>query len=291
MINKIYEIKETDKLYPEKLLQIKDRPNKIYAVGNIELLNNKSIAIVGSRISTTYGEYYAAKFAKEISKKGITIISGLAKGIDTVAHQNSKQEKGRTIAVLGCGFNHVYPKENEELFNEIIEDGGCIVSQYSPDTDINLKEVPFRNRIISALSEGVLIVEARHRSGSGVTAKYAFEQNKKVFCLPNQIGVTTGVGTNNLIKVGAILVTNSNEILTQIGENVEKDTEENEKTKLKIPDEYKEIYEKLEEGKIGINELARSLNQTIVQINQKLTLMELEGLIEMLPGNVVQIKD
>lgn len=291
MINKIYEINETDKLYPKKLLQIKDRPNKIYVVGNIELLNNKSIAIVGSRISTTYGEYYAAKFAKEISKKGITIISGLAKGIDTVAHQNSKQEKGRTIAVLGCGFNHIYPKENEELFNEIIEDGGCIVSQYSPDTDINLKEVPFRNRIISALSEGVLIVEARHRSGSGVTAKYAFEQNKKVFCLPNQIGVTTGVGTNNLIKEGAILVTNSNEILTQIGENVEKDTEENEKTEFKIPNEYKEIYEKLEEGKIGINELARSLNQTIVQINQKLTLMELEGLIEMLPGNVVQIKD
>lgn len=291
MINKIYEINETDRLYPKKLLQIKDRPNKIYVVGNIELLNNKSIAIVGSRISTTYGEYYAAKFAKEISKKGITIISGLAKGIDTVAHQNSKQEKGRTIAVLGCGFNHVYPKENEELFNEIIENGGCIVSQYSPDIDINLKEVPFRNRIISALSEGVLIVEARHRSGSGVTAKYAFEQNKKVFCLPNQIGVTTGVGTNNLIKEGAILVTNPNEILTQIGENVEKDTEENEKTEFKIPNEYKEIYEKLEEGKIGINELARSLNQTIVQINQKLTLMELEGLIEMLPGNVVQIKD
>ena len=291
MINKIYEINETDRLYPKKLLQIKDRPNKIYVVGNIELLNNKSIAIVGSRISSTYGEYYAAKFAKEISKKGITIISGLAKGIDTVAHQNSKQEKGRTIAVLGCGFNHVYPKENEELFNEIIENGGCIVSQYSPDTDINLKEVPFRNRIISALSEGVLIVEARHRSGSGVTAKYAFVQNKKVFCLPNQIGVTTGVGTNNLIKEGAILVTNSNEILTQIGENVEKDTEENEKTEFKIPNEYKEIYEKLEEGKIGINELARSLNHTIVQINQKLTLMELEGLIEMLPGNVVQIKD
>lgn len=291
MINKIYEINETDRLYPKKLLQIKDRPNKIYVVGNIELLNNKSIAIVGSRISTTYGEYYAAKFAKEISKKGITIISGLAKGIDTVAHQNSKQEKGRTIAVLGCGFNHVYPKENEELFNEIIENGGCIVSQYSPNTDINLKEVPFRNRIISALSDGVLIVEARYRSGSGVTAKYAFEQNKKVFCLPNQVGVTTGVGTNNLIKKGAILVTNPNEILTQIGENVEKDTEENEKTEFKIPNEYKEIYEKLEEGKIGINELARSLNQTIIQINQKLTLMELEGLIEMLPGNVVQIKD
>ena len=291
MINKIYEINEKDKLYPEKLLQIKDRPNKIYAVGNIKLLNNKAIAIVGSRISTPYGEYYAAKFAQKISEKGITIISGLAKGIDTIAHQNSKQERGKTIAVLGCGFNHIYPKENEELFNEIIENGGCVISQYSPDTDINLKEVPFRNRIISALSEGVLIVEARYRSGSGVTAKYAFEQNKKVFCLPNQIGVTTGVGTNNLIKEGAILVTNPNEILTQIGENVEKNAEENEKIELKIPNEYKEIYEKLEEGKIETNELARSLNQTIVQINQKLTLMELEGLIEMLPGNIVKIKN
>lgn len=291
MINKIYEINEKDKNYPKKLLQIKDRPKKIYVVGNKELLNSKAIAIVGSRISTPYGEHYAAKFAQKISEKGITIISGLAKGIDTIAHQNSKQEKGKTIAVLGCGFNHIYPKENEELFYEIIENGGCVISQYSPYTNINLKEVPFRNRIISALSEGVLIVEARYRSGSGVTAKYAFEQNKKVFCIPNQIGVTTGVGTNNLIKQGAILVTDPNEILTQIGENVEKDEEENKKTELKIPNEYKEIYEKLEEGKINTNELARSLKQTIVQINQKLTLMELEGLIEILPGNIVKIKD
>lgn len=291
MINKIYEINETNKLYPKKLLKIKDRPNKIYAVGNIELLNNKSIAIVGSRLSTVYGERYAAKFAKEISKAGITIVSGLAKGIDTIAHENSKQEKGKTIAVIGCGFNHIYPKENEELFNKIIENDGCVISQYSPNTDINLKEVPFRNRIISALSEGVLVVEARYRSGSGITAKYAFEQNKKVFCIPNQIGVTTGVGTNNLIKEGAILVTNPNEILTQIGENVEKDAQKDEKIELKVPDEYKEIYEKLEEGKIEINELSRILNKTIAQINQKLTLMELEGLIEILPGNIVKIKD
>ena len=291
MINKIYEINETNKLYPKKLLKIKDRPNKIYAVGNIELLNNKSIAIVGSRLSTVYGERYAVKFAKEISKAGITIVSGLAKGIDTIAHENSKQEKGKTIAVIGCGFNHIHPKENEELFNKIIENDGCVISQYSPNTDINLKEIPFRNRIISALSEGVLVVEARYRSGSGITAKYAFEQNKKVFCLPNQIGVTTGVGTNNLIKEGAILVTNPNEILTQIGENVEKDPQKDEKIELKVPDEYKEIYEKLEEGKIEINELSRILNKTIAQINQKLTLMELEGLIEILPGNIVKIKD
>lgn len=291
MINKIYEINEEDKLYPKKLLEIKDRPNKIYAVGNIELLNNKSVAIVGSRISTDYGEHYAAEFAKEISKKGITIVSGLAKGIDTIAHENSKQELGKTIAVLGCGFNHIYPTENEQLFNEILQNGGCVISQYAPNVDINTKEIPFRNRIISALSEGVLVVEARYRSGSNVTAKYAFEQNKKVFCLPNQIGVTTGVGTNNLIKEGAILVTTPSEILTQIGENVEKEAEENEKAELKIPNEYKEIYEKLEEGKIEINELARSLNQTIVQINQKLTLMELEGLIEILPGNIIKIKD
>lgn len=291
MINKIYEISEGDKLYPEKLLKIKDRPNKIYAVGNVKLLKNKAVAIVGSRISTPYGEQYAAKFAKEIAQKGITIVSGLAKGIDTIAHENSKKEKGKTIAVLGCGFNHIYPIENDDLFNSIIENGGCVISQYPPDTDINLKEVPFRNRIISALSEAVLIVEARYRSGSGVTAQYAFEQKRKVFCLPNQIGVTTGVGTNNLIKQGAILVTNPNEILTQIGENVENDPEETEIKELKIPEEYKEIYEKLEEGKIEINELARSLNKSIIQINQKLTLMQLEGIIEKLPGNIVKIRD
>ena len=291
MINKIYEISEGDKLYPEKLLKIKERPNKIYAVGNVNLLKNKAVAIVGSRISTPYGEHYAAKFAKEIAQKGITIVSGLAKGIDTTAHENSKKEKGKTIAVLGCGFNHIYPIENDDLFNSIIENGGCVISQYPPDTDINLKEVPFRNRIISALSEAVLIVEARYRSGSGVTAKYAFEQRRKVFCLPNQIGVTTGVGTNNLIKQGAILVTNPKEILTQIGENVENDPEETEIKELKIPEEYKEIYEKLEEGKIEINELSRSLNKSIIQINQKLTLMQLEGIIEKLPGNIVKIRD
>ena len=137
----------------------------------------------------------------------------------------------------------------------------------------------------------MLVIEARHRSGSIITARYAFEQNKKVFCLPNQIGIKTGAGTNNLIKKGAMLVTNPIEILTQIGEDVETDTEKNEETEIKIQKEYKEIYEKLKEGKIEINELSRSMKESIVKINQKLTLMELEGIIEILPGNIIKIKE
>lgn len=137
----------------------------------------------------------------------------------------------------------------------------------------------------------MLVIEARHRSGSIITARYAFEQNKKVFCLPNQIGIKTGVGTNNLIKKGAMLVTNPIEILTQIGEDVETDTEKNEETEIKIQKEYKEIYEKLKEGKIEINELSRSMKESIIKINQKITLMELEGIIEILPGNIIKIKE
>lgn len=137
----------------------------------------------------------------------------------------------------------------------------------------------------------MLVIEARHRSGSIITARYAFEQNKKVFCLPNQIGIKTGVGTNNLIKKGAMLVTNPIEILTQIGEDVETDTEKNEGTEIKIQKEYKEIYEKLKEGKIEIHELSRSMKESIIKINQKITLMELEGIIEILPGNIIKIKE
>lgn len=291
-IRKIYEIKEMDKNYPPMLRQIKNNPKTIYAMGNIALLQNKAIAIVGTRENTKYGEEYTKKIASQISKAGITIVSGLAVGIDSIAHRNAMKNKGRTIAVIGSGFQHIYPKENKELFHEILQNEGCIISEYPTETEVKMSHFPIRNRIIAGLSKGVLVIEAKYRSGSSITAKYAFEQQKPTFCLPNQVGIKTGVGTNNLIKVGAKLITSSNEILLGIGEKeiIEK-IEERKTNQIKVKKEYRLLYQALEKGAISSDELAKKLQKSIIEINQKLTMMELEGLIETLPGNMVKRKE
>ena len=180
--------------------------------GNVELLQNPSIAIVGSRDASEYGKKFTAQFATSIACSNITIVSGMAVGIDSVAHENSIDEIGKTIAVIGSGFNYMFPKENESLFKEIIDKGGLVISEYSPNTKPNLKNFPFRNRIIAGLSMAVLVVEAKFRSGSSVTARYAFKEQKPVFCLPHSLDDINGVGTNNLLKAGAKLITKPQEI-------------------------------------------------------------------------------
>lgn len=167
-------IKITDSKYPKRLLDIKNPPKQLYVKGNDELLNNASIAIVGSRKCTSYGIKYAKEFASEISNNNITIISGLALGIDAVAHEFSKDSKGKTIAVVGCGLDKIYPEENKELFKQILENNGCIISEYPPGTEVNTKNFPRRNRIISGISMGVLVIEATCKSGSTITARLRF---------------------------------------------------------------------------------------------------------------------
>ncbi len=165
-------IKITDSKYPKRLLDIKNPPKQLYVEGNDKLLNNHSIAIVGSRKCTSYGIKYAKEFASEISKNNITIVSGLAIGIDTIAHEFSKNSIGRTIAVVGCGLDHIYPKENEELFKQILENDGCIISEHPNSTKVDTKNFPKRNRIISGISMGVLVIETAYKSGSTITARH-----------------------------------------------------------------------------------------------------------------------
>lgn len=184
--------------------------------GNLELLNNPIISIVGSRSCSENGKSLARKFAYELSQCGITIASGLAKGIDTVAHLYSYKEKGKTIAVLPNGFNHIFPKENIGLYEKILDNGGLVISEYSPDIKAKYKYFLERNRIVSGLSLGVLVVEAAHRSGTSVTAKLAQTQGRKVFALPHEIWDSHGVGTNRLIKTGATLVTCVEDILDEL---------------------------------------------------------------------------
>ena len=184
--------------------------------GNLELLNNPIISIVGSRSCSENGKSLARKFAYELSQCGITIASGLAKGIDTIAHLYSYKEKGKTIAVLPNGFNHIFPKENIGLYEKILDNGGLVMSEYPPDIKAKSKYFLERNRIVSGLSLGVLVVEAAYRSGTSVTAKLAKTQGRKVFALPHEIWDSHGVGTNRLIKTGATLVTCVEDILDEL---------------------------------------------------------------------------
>lgn len=214
---KIIKIDVEDEKYPQRLLRTKNFPTEIYAIGNIELLNAKyTIGIVGTRKCTEYGRRVANEFGKELSSKGICIISGLAMGIDGIAHNVAIEEQGKTIAVLGCGLNYIYPPENEWLFHKILEKGGCIISEYPTNTKPEKSHFPSRNRIISGLSDAVLVVEANYRSGSSITAKYAKKEGKVVYAIPNTIYATEGIGTNRLIREGAVLVTKPEQIIENI---------------------------------------------------------------------------
>lgn len=206
-------ITKNDELYPNKLKQIIDPPQVLYYLGDIMLLQNNCLAIVGCRNASQYGIKIAKIFANEISKAGITIVSGLARGIDTTAHKYALSSIGKTIAVLGCGIDIIYPRENEGLFKDIINNGGLIISEFEPGTAPLKENFPKRNRIISALSEGILVVEAKKRSGTMITVDCALEQGKDVFVIPGNIDSLNSVGTNELIKEGAICVTNYNEVI------------------------------------------------------------------------------
>ena len=205
-----------DSCYPKSLLNISNPPKVLYMQGNLELLNNPIISIIGSRSCSLNGKNLARKFAYELSQCGVTIASGLAEGIDTISHLYSYNEKGKTIAVLGNGFNHIFPKENIGLYGKILNNDGLVISEYPPDTKARSKYFLERNRIVSGISSGVLVVEAAYRSGTSVTAKLAESQGKKVFALPHEIWDLHGVGTNRLLKNGAILVTCIEDLLENL---------------------------------------------------------------------------
>ena len=219
---KVEEITINDKKYPERLRKIYNPPLKLYVLGNSEILNKTGIAIVGTRKATEYGKSVATEISKNLSRENINIISGLALGIDTCAHLGNLQaariykESGKTIAVLGSGIDEIYPKENIELARKIIKSGGCIISEYLLGTKPQKQHFPERNRIISGLSDGVFVVEAKEKSGALITADFALEQGKDVFALPGDITRPQSVGCNILIKDGANVVTSYMDILEEI---------------------------------------------------------------------------
>lgn len=303
-MNKIEKIDCKSKEYPKKLLKISSYPKVIYAIGNTSLLNSnkKSVAIIGSRDCTEYGRNVAFKFANNLSKKGITIVSGMAIGIDALSHIGAMEEIGKTIAVLGGGLNKIYPKENEWLFHEIIRNQGCIISEYEPNEEAESEKFLQRNRIVSGLSDAVLVVEAEYRSGTSVTAKIAKKQNKILFAIPSNLESKNGIGTNKLLQEGAKIAIEYTDIIKELKKEDESQKQKFKKTKnnaktteeikeiKEIKEEYKPIYNLLLSNPKNINELSKVLDINISKLNSILTFMQIEGIVKQLPGNEFTIK-
>lgn len=201
-----------DKEYPQILKNIYDPPISFYIKGNKEILNNNSIAIVGCREATEYGKKAAKYFAYNLSKKGINIVSGLAKGIDSYSHIGTFQNEGKTIAVIGNGLDMIYPSENVWIAKKIIETGGAIISEYPLGTKPEKMNFPARNRIISGISKGIIVVEAKEKSGTLITVDFALEQGRDVYVVPGNIKSVNSIGTNELIKQGAKMITTYDEV-------------------------------------------------------------------------------
>lgn len=281
-------IKEKDVNYPKRLLAIRGHPKLLYIEGNLELLKaEKAIAIVGARQCSKQGEEEAIEFAQYLARQGICIVSGMAIGIDKAAHIGAMKQIGKTIAVLPSGLKQIYPKENIELYKQILKNDGCIVSEYSENEEVNMQNFSKRNKIIAGLAQGVLVVEAKYRSGSSITAKHAKLQQKPVFCLPKDRYQKNGVGTNRLIQKGAILITKPEEILKYYGfETIQSKALKNViHKKYNINQMHQDVYNAISTTPTNLNEIANKSKKDIAEIMTILTILELDGRIERLAGN------
>ena len=289
---KIVDINSTD--FPDTLKYIPNPPKKLFCEGNISLLKTKCFAIVGSRHCTDYGKKVTLEFSEKLSRAGLTIVSGMAIGTDTYAHISCLNSGGKTIAVLGDGFDHIFPSCNKKLYHQIINNGGLIVSEYPPDTMWKSEYFLARNRIVSGLSIGTLVVEAAYRSGTSVTARLTKQQCRKLFCVPSNIYSSYGIGTNNFIREGAILTTSPSDIFCEYDflEKFIDKSQESPSIKVSnifVPDEYRPIYDLISKGTISVDLIAKKLNLNINEINSILLMMELNGYIKKMPGNMYEI--
>ena len=289
-------IKCYEEKYPQRLLQIREYPEQLYCQGNVDLLNEqKIVAIVGSRDCSEYGRKYANIFATELSKHGICVISGMAIGIDASAHSGAMQEAGRTIAVLGGGLKNIYPVQNLWLYNNIIAGGGCVITEYAENEETKLSNFPKRNRLISGLADAVLVIEAEHRSGSKITAKYAKIQKKKIYCIPVNLDQKNSSGIKELLIDGAKIVTTPRQLIDDLYGKNDNELQENKTEEIcergpilgednVVSEDCKKIQELLND-EMTSEEIAEKMNKGISEINSILMIMEIEGIVEQVPGN------
>lgn len=269
-------ISVSDKNYPNLLKEISKPPIILFVRGRLSE-KDFTFAIVGARRPTHYGLDITPQFSEKLAQAGIVIVSGMAIGVDTLAHKGAVAVGKRTVAVLGSGINDasIYPSSNRGLAQKILENDGAIISEYPPGYQIHKMNFPERNRIISGMSKGTLVVEAKIRSGALITANFALEQNREVFAVPGDIKRKESEGPNNLIKLGAKPVISHADILEEFGieekeaENIKADTEEEAK-----------ILEILEEGPFHIDLIAKKADLTISETSSTLSMMEIKGKIQ-----------
>ena len=271
-----------DDAYPKKLKDIENPPFCLYCKGNIDLLKSDSIAVVGSRKISDYGRVVTAQFTKELVGAGLTIVSGMALGVDSVAHNIALQNQGATIAVLAGGFNHIYPSANFGLYKQICQNG-LVVSEYPPNAEPLSYNFPVRNRIIAALSKGVLVTEAGLKSGALHTKNYAVDMGREVFAIPGKITSSESEGTNNIIRqCQATLVTCPKDIFVALNINLQEKAQ-NSCQQLDI--ETTSILNYILAEKKTFQEIADFTKLSTRDLNTKLIEMQMEGLIIKLAGN------
>ncbi len=285
-------IRIIDKEYPLNLKSIFCPPPVIYVKGEIKEIDQVAIAVVGARMATVYGKAMTQKLCKELAYSGITVVSGMARGIDSVAHQTMIESDGRTIAVLGCGVDIIYPPENKNLYRAISEHG-AVISEFPLGTKPEKFNFPRRNRLISGLSLGTLVIEAGEKSGSLITANYALEEGREVFAVPGNVLSKQSSGTNNLIKRGeAKLVENAEGIIEElepivnsIGKDLQKRIKSNNE-KIILSQEEQKIFDLLDESiPTHIDKiLSESARKNLSNIFSLMLTLELKGIIKQLPG-------
>lgn len=275
-----------DEQYPYLLKQIYDPPVLLFVYGEIEPDDQYAIAVVGTRIPSEYGKLVAERLVHDLSKKNITIVSGMARGIDTIAHETAIRTGGRTIAVLGSGLDKVYPPENKKLFKAIGEHG-AVISEYFLGTAPDATNFPRRNRIIAGLSLGTVVVEAGIKSGALLTANLALEQNREIFSVPGNIYSPLSAGTNQLIKMGAKLITSANDIFIELEPKLRPVLKKEEKEKdipKDLTQEERRILEALSHEPIHIDNLAKKLEKSTAEVLSNLLGLEFKALVKQLPG-------
>ncbi|MDD5156191.1 MAG: DNA-processing protein DprA [Candidatus Omnitrophica bacterium] len=287
---KIISLEDTD--YPENLKNISDPPIILYVKGTLKPEDKFALGIVGSRRASFYGLSSAQKFAADLSSRGFTIVSGMARGIDTYAHKGALKQGGRTVAVMGSGFNHIYPGENRELSEEISA-SGAVVSEFSVDQEPLKQNFPRRNRVISGLSLGVLVAEAARNSGALITADFALEQGREVFALPGKVDSANSFGTNELIKQGAKLVSGVQDIIeelnidTNAGIAAAPKAEEKKVNGNQPPDlsaDERLLYDSITDEPACLDELLEKTGLGNPVIFELLLRLEVKKLIRQLPG-------